>query len=145
MAILGRSEPSGEDQDRTRGNFRIVGKSMTSAASVLIAGLIAASGCSMMFIGHRIDLSKVDRIVVGETTRAEIEAMFGKPFSSAKKHGENISVIVYKYARTLGLGIPFVLSVGRTSVKGHQLTIAISDDTDKVLNYEVTGIDDPFF
>ncbi len=133
---------SGENAVAARGVSVRPSKRKARVIPVLVAGLLAVSGCAMMYSGQRVDRSKLDKVVVGVTSRAEVLAAFGKPHSTAKKQAERITIYVYKYVRNVTVGIPFFVTVGKTATKGHQVTIAVSDETDKVLNYEVTDMDE---
>lgn len=63
-------------------------------AGVLLAGMIVvAAGCAS--VGQEFPTHKVEEIKVGETTRSEIEAMFGDPWRTGLEDGKR----TWTYAR----------------------------------------------
>lgn len=63
---------------------------MTLAACVLVLG-----GCAS--VGRDFDETKVENIKTGTTTRADIEAWFGKPNDRAPVEQDNGAVLRYTY------------------------------------------------
>ena len=63
-------------------------------AGVFLAGvMLAAAGCAS--VGKEFATHKVEEITVGETTRSDIEAMFGDPWRTGLEDGKR----TWTYAR----------------------------------------------
>src|SRR5436190_18341359 len=87
-------------------------KKMTLAFVLLAA--VFASGCTNLVIGRKIDKSKVDQIIPGETTKDDIgsDGWFGSPLH--KVAGADGEIWVYRYM------------TGNSQVE--ELTIGFADD-----------------
>lgn len=62
-------------------------------AGLVLAGAVLAAGCAS--VGEEFATHKVDEIKVGETTRSEIETMFGDPWRTGLEDGKR----TWTYAR----------------------------------------------
>ncbi len=70
------------------------------AATVLLATLVAFSGCSN--VGTNFDVNLVNQIQNGKTTQAEISSMFGTPYKKGIQNGHPIWVYEYNQYRAGG-------------------------------------------
>ena len=72
----------------------------TLASMVLLATLVAFSGCSN--IGKNFDADLVKQVQVGKTTQSDIEKMFGQPYKKGVYNGYLMWSYEYDQYRALG-------------------------------------------
>ena len=105
--------------------------------------MVALAGCSMVFQGHALDSKKIASLELGVTTEAELTKLLGAPESIVRKRAEGKRIYQYKYLRGFAVALPFAVSVGRTNQSGRVLNVVVQDG--KVVDYEDTQINEPFF
>ena len=93
------------------------------------------NGCAIVSHGRmaKIPSSQVNSIQVGVTTKEEILKKFGEPQKILTKPN-GVEVFVYMGGVEQQIGIPFIISLGRTSGSGQTLTITFRDRV--VVDYE---------
>ncbi|MBD8143459.1 hypothetical protein [Pantoea agglomerans] len=91
---------------------------------LLSALLLLVSACSNR-VGHRLDSSNLQQIHAGQTTKAQLIALFGQPDSETPyPDGQRLLKWTYSEARTLN------------TTEGQTLTVQMKND--KVLNYALS-------
>ena len=107
---------------------------------VLVAALtlsLLAQGCAIRWAGRKVPKEKAGDFVVAETTIDEVKAVLGEPEDVFTKPNQGITVYIYRKIVHVfvGLGIPGLLSVGRTSQDGFELKVIFKDGL--YVNYEL--------
>ncbi|MFV9671015.1 hypothetical protein [Pantoea sp. ARC607] len=91
---------------------------------VLFAALLLLSACSNR-VGHRLDSGNLQHIHAGQTSRAQLIALFGQPDSETPyTDGQRLLKWTYSEARTLN------------TTEGQTLTVQMKND--RVLNYALS-------
>ena len=112
---------------------------LSLAASILLLALVA--GCATATSGNKIEASKVDQIKKGVTTRAEVEALFGRP-ETISMMGDGRRMLYYHYSEnsaTFHNAIPIVgVFMGDKRDTRHQMLQVILSKADVVEDYELS-------
>lgn len=91
--------------------------------------LIAACGCAS--VGRQIDMSKVDLIAKGVSTKADVIALIGSPDTIASD-SDGITTMVYVYSRATTKGETFIpiygAFAGGMNVQTQSVTVLIGSD-----------------
>lgn len=93
----------------------------------LLSAALLLQGCMASWTGHAIARARLAGFVPGQTTPAEVEAALGKPENVVFKSAGRVTVYVYQSLRTVNLGLPFMVSVGRSAQKGATLNIVFKE------------------
>ena len=106
-------------------------------AAVLIGSAFLLSGCGIMFHGRSESISQsiVDTIRIGSTTKEQIVQMFGQPQQIAYRSGGEENYI-YQHGVESSIGLPFLISIGRSGSGGQTLTISFEGGV--VVDYTFT-------
>ncbi len=89
---------------------------MKRLIAVVLGVLFVIVGCSFHH-GNRIDLSKVDQILIGSTMKGEITEMFGEPVSKHAYQARDHVIDTWRYHDEIEKGDPILF--GTT---GHRVT-----------------------
>lgn len=93
----------------------------------LLALALGLQGCVATWTGHGIPREKLAGFAPGQTTPAEVEAALGKPENVMFKSANRVTIYVYQAVRSMNLGLPLPISLGRSAQKGITLHVVFKE------------------
>lgn len=110
---------------------------------ILIACGQIGTGCALIYHGHEINDEQIASIRVGVTTEQELLSRLGMPDAVIQKQTEGVRVFQYKDFTSFGVGIPFLISLGRARQRGQMMNVMIKEG--KVVEVEHNFFAERFF
>jgi outer membrane protein assembly factor BamE (lipoprotein component of BamABCDE complex) len=111
--------------------MRYFGKYVSAMVIVFLLGatIICSPGCAT--VGRKIDVSAVDRIQKGKTTRQEVLNWLGSP-DHVRRDGDGIVTYSYMYVRSEVKGESFIpyagVFVGGSETESQSVTVTFGPD-----------------
>lgn len=108
----------------------------TCLAAVLLAALVAVSGCASSAQGRKFDDEYVSQIRKGATTKAQIRQHLGEPVSVSRT--SDMETWTYSYSNAYGRGYVQAATFGLVKEKSDDQMLVVVFKGDVVVEYQYT-------